>query len=93
MLQVMPNDHYDYQYVVQPLQAGYCKLPHFHIKLNNYVFKSSLANNQSQNNLTSAQIKTETNFDSINSLDSIIQNMIPSQIFIFPENAESILDS
>lgn len=91
MIQIMPNNHYDYQYVVQPLQAGYCKLPNFHIKLNNFAFKSSQADSSKPNNQLASNLSA--NFDSINSLDSIIQNMIPSQIFIFPDDVESILDS
>jgi len=92
LVQILPNDFYNYQFILQPLQAGYCKLPNFHIKLNNYNYQTQ----QSDSNTNAQQVKpsssqTNTSFDLINSLDPILKNMLPSQIFIFPEKLETLL--
>ncbi len=91
IIQIMANDFKDYSYVVCPLQTGFCKLPNFHIKINNAVAKTSNLVTQPQLSTVTAIPDTdnassnELSYDINEDLDSIIQNMIPSQIFIFPE--------
>lgn len=90
IMQIMANDFIDYSYVVCPLQTGFCKLPNFHVKLNNVVAKTSNLITQSPlstvTTANTADINTnELNYDINENIDSIIQNMIPSQIFIFPQ--------
>ena len=74
---------------MQPLQAGYCKLPNFHIKLNNYTIPANKPDTSTNTQPISQQ--TNTSFDSTNSLDPILKNMLPSQIFVFPEKVETLL--
>ena len=75
----MPNDSSDFTYVIYPLQSGYCKLPKFNVKLSNSKLLS-------QNNSTSVDKglpKEEP--DTLGNLETIVQSMIPSQIFIMPQ--------
>jgi hypothetical protein len=79
MMQVMPNDSVDFKYVIYPLQVGFCKLPSFHVKLNNYTFTSAIANSPAD---SSSGTESNTVFD------SVINNMLPSQLFVFPEKVD-----
>jgi hypothetical protein len=88
----LPNDFHNYQFILQPLQAGYCKLPNFHIKLNNYTFQAQSSDSITANQqIKQSSPQSNTSFDLINSLDPILKNMLPSQIFVFPEKIESLL--
>jgi hypothetical protein len=68
----MPDESADYSYEAYPLQIGYCKLPNFQVKFNNFSGKNEELLN-------------------IN-LDAIVRDMIPSQIFIFPHEIDSLLN-
>lgn len=89
-IQIMPNDSVDYSYVVYPLQSGYCKLPKFQMKLNNFTFKTSsldssqLQQNTSLNSPEKSISGGEDNFD-LSHLDYVVQSMLPTQIFIMPQ--------
>ena len=93
----MPNDSTDYTFVLYPLQSGYCKLPKFRVKFNNYNFKTS----RLQNGLLIQQV-TELEKSEIISVDKslsgeesesvelakieyVVQSMLPTQIFIMPQ--------
>jgi hypothetical protein len=73
-MQIMPSESLDYAYVLYPLQAGFCKLPTLHVKL------------------VSNQRTGTTGLDSPSPLapqeevDAVVRGMLPSQIFVFPEN-------
>ena len=80
----MPNDSFEFKYVVYPLQIGYCKLPNFHIKFVNNISPVGQNVEQAQSQTPTGTITTLPQI-SETSLDSVIQNMIPSQLFVFPE--------
>jgi hypothetical protein len=77
VMQILPQDSEQFKFVLFPLQVGYCKLPQFHLELNNYNVLTGTLNNTNT---------LETNpIDSTSYLNSIVQNMLPSQLFVFPE--------
>jgi hypothetical protein len=86
-MQIMPNDTKSYTFAIFPLQVGYCKLPSFHAKINTASYKSEQSLSMSGTAVTGGASE-ELN----SNLDSIIQNMIPSQIFVFPENIDSLMN-
>ncbi len=69
----MPNSTTNYSYVIYPLQAGYCKLPKLKIKLNNMEISDKKAASD-----------INENFD-LNNLESVVQSMLPTQLFIMPK--------
>lgn len=80
----MPNDSSDFTYVIYPLQSGYCKLPKFHVKLNNDNLKLlSQKKEITHQSIENSLLKEES--DTLGNLDLIVQSMIPSQIFIMPQ--------
>jgi hypothetical protein len=58
------------------LQTGYCKLPKFHVKINNFEHKIEQ---------TDAKISLNESLESKN-LDLVVQSMLPTQIFIMPQS-------
>lgn len=76
-MQIMPLEMNKFSFMIYPLKVGHCQLPSFHIKV-----QSPLEFSES--------VKKQEN-DDLYSFDSIIKNMIPSLLFIFPEKIESIL--
>lgn len=76
-MQIMPFETNTFSFMIYPLKVGHCELPSFHVKV------------QSPLEFSEAVKKQEN--DSSYSFDSIIKNMIPSTLFIFPEKIESIL--
>ena len=105
-MQILPNDSAKYEYVIYPLQSGFCKLPKFNIKLNNAdLLKPNTAgvkespSNQVTFSVTSVDgVSSDASSTSLGNksdggldgqvttagLEHIVQNMIPSQIFIMP---------
>lgn len=90
----MPNDSSAFSFVVYPLQSGYCKLPKFHVKLNNFNFKTNrtedgskhqqqIVSESSESVEKSLSGEEQESLDSAN-LDSLVQSMLPTQIFIMP---------
>lgn len=91
LMQIMPNDSANYTFVIYPLQSGYCKLPNLHLKLNNFNFKKVENLSETTVKMNQSQIANTPSPDSSNSqefLDSIIQNMIPSGVYIFPNEID-----
>ena len=88
----MPNDSSNYNFVIYPLQAGYCKLPRFRVKLNNADLKTAntsavpLHNETTVLNENEASVELNDSFDLTN-LDLIVQSMLPTQIFIMPQTS------
>lgn len=92
----MPHDVATYSYVAYPLQAGFCKLPKLQLKLTNYDLKSDQKDEKNQSGAVESLAKlihSELNLNEStnsatnninNSLDLIVQSMIPAQIFIMP---------
>ena len=94
----MPNDKSAFTFVIYPLQSGYCKLPRFHMKLNNFNFKTT---SQDNNNITLHQQNVSqqpnasaaekgisgeaTENTDLTNLESVVQSMLPTQIFIMPQ--------
>lgn len=89
-MQILPNDSINYRVALFPLQVGYCKLPALHAKVNGFVYKSDDA---VPNSVGGAPVigSSLTDVPDPGSLDSVIQNMVPAQIFIFPENIDSLI--
>ena len=83
LMQILPNDCGDFKFVLFPLQVGFCRRPSFHVKLTNYNWTSS------DKSKTDAIESANTSDNSI--IDSVIQSMLPTQLFIFPEkNVDAI---
>ncbi|CAF0724301.1 unnamed protein product [Brachionus calyciflorus] len=78
LIQILPNDFYNFTYLIYPLKIGHCKLPSFHVKVNSPI------------EISDALKKQESQANSSDSLDTVIENMIPSQLYIFPEKIDSI---
>ena len=86
----MPNDSVNYTFAMFPLQVGYCKLPNFHAKVNGFVYKSGTEQKE-ESPPASGPMMSMTSGETNESLDPVIQNMVPSQIFVFPENIDSLI--
>jgi hypothetical protein len=93
----MPNDSVDFKFVLYPLQSGHCKLPKFQIKLNNNSSNSNdsakLTNSMAQisigNNNQSALYDSSDNYE----FNSILQNMLPTHLFILPDDSIEIINA
>ena len=72
MIQILPNQSADFNFTLYPLQIGFCKIPEFHSKINK------------SNHLSEKNEDLENNEFSIQ-MDQKLQNMLPTQIFIFPK--------
>ena len=83
-MQIMPSESVDYSYVLYPLQAGYCKLPALHVKMANYRAAAATA-------AATAATATAASLESPqDDMDATVRSMLPSQIFIFPEQVATL---
>ncbi len=95
----MPNSSADYKFVIYPLQSGYCKLPKFRVKLNNFNYRTfrledgqrekvggQSSGGQAEKSLSGGEEQqvTSENIETAG-LDFIVQSMLPAQIFIMPQ--------
>jgi hypothetical protein len=83
--QILPEDSADFKYVIYPLQVGHCKLPSFHVKLNNYNY--NLPSGSGGESLSPMSGSADSSMP-VSMLDSVISNMLPTQLFVFPEKTE-----